>query len=213
MKSSGKLKCSSFRAAKRLPLLCLLVIVGGTVVSCENPQPILPTIQYEEPYRPIPIASRGRAQVRQLVRFFTETNPQIGINYLTLLARTYIDEAEAEGINSDIAFCQMAHETNFLRFGDDVQPGQNNFCGLGATGRDEPGLSFPSVEIGVRAHIQHLKAYANARPLRKKLVDPRFDRVRRAQAPYIEYLAGTWAKDPQYSIKLKQKLQMLEEHL
>ena len=193
--------------------MCVLVLVGGAVVSCESPQPILSTIQYDEPYRPIPIASRGRAQVRQLVRFFTETNARIGINYLTLLARTYIDEAEAEGINSDIAFCQMVHETDYLRFGDDVQPGQNNFCGLGATGRNEPGLSFPSVEIGVRAHIQHLKAYANARPLRKKLVDPRFSRVSRGQAPYIEYLAGTWATDPQYSVKLKRKLQALEKHL
>lgn len=201
------------RAARRLQLLCLLVLVGRIVVSCESPRPILHTIQYDEPYRPIPIASRGRAQVHQLVRFFTKTNPRIGINYLTLLARAYIDEAEAEGINSDIAFCQMVHETNYLRFGDDVQPGQNNFCGLGATGRDEPGLSFPSVEIGVRAHIQHLKAYANARPLRKKLVDPRFDRVSRGQAPYIEYLAGTWATDPQYGAKLKRKLQALEKHL
>jgi hypothetical protein len=189
------------------------VLVGGAVVSCENPQPILPTIQYDEPYRPIPIASQGRASIHQLVRFFTETNPRIGNNYLTMLARTYIDEADAEGINSDIAFCQMVHETNYLRFGEDVQPGQNNFCGLGATGRDEPGLSFPSVEIGVRAHIQHLKAYANARPLRKKLVDPRFGRVSRGEAPYIEYLAGTWATDPQYGVKLKRKLQMLEEHL
>jgi hypothetical protein len=213
MKSSGKLKSISFRAAKRLPLLCLLVLVGRIVVSCESPRPMLSTIRYDEPYRPIPIASRGRAQVRQLVRFFTETNPRIGINYLTQLARTYIDEAEAEGINSDIAFCQMVHETNYLRFGDDVQPGQNNFCGLGATDKGESGLSFPSVEIGVRAHIQHLKAYANARPLRRELVDPRFDRVSRAQAPYVEYLAGTWATDPQYGVKLKRKLQMLEKHL
>lgn len=213
MKSSGKFKSKSFQAAKRLQLFCILVLVGGTVVSCENPQQILPTIQYDEPYRPILIASRGRAQVRHLVRFFTETNPRIGINYLTLLARTYIDEAEAEGINSDIAFCQMVHETNYLRFGDNVQPGQNNFCGLGATDKDEPGLSFPSVEIGVRAHIQHLKAYANARPLRKRLVDPRFDRVNRGEAPYVEYLAGTWATDPQYGVKLKRKLQLLEEHL
>ena len=213
MKSPRKMKSSSLRTARRLQLLCILVLVGRIIVSCESPQPILPTIQYNEPYRPIPIASRGRAQVHQLVRFFTETNPRIGNNYLTMLARTYIDEAEAEGINSDIAFCQMVHETNYLRFGDDVQPGQNNFCGLGATGKDEPGLSFPSVEIGVRAHIQHLKAYANAQPLRKKLVDPRFGRVRRAQAPYIEYLAGTWAKDPQYSVKLKRKLEALEKHL
>jgi len=213
MKSSGKLKSSIFPAAKRLLLLCLLVFVGCIVVSCESPQPILPTIQYDEPYRPIPIASCGRAQVNNLVRFFTETNPRIGISYLTRLARAYIEEAAAEGINSDIAFCQMVHETDYLRFGDDVKPGQNNFCGLGATGKDEPGLSFPSVEIGVRAHIQHLKAYANARPLRKKLVDPRFDQVSRSQAPYIEYLAGTWATDPQYGVKLKRKLQALEKYL
>jgi len=201
------------RTVRRLQLLCVLVLVGGAVVSCENPQPILPTIQYEEPYRLIPIASRGRAQVHQLVRFFTETNPRIGTDYLTRLAHIYIYEAETEGINSDIAFCQMVHETDYLRFTEDVQPGQNNFCGLGATGRGEPGLSFPSVEIGIRAHIQHLKAYANARPLRKKLVDPRFDRVNRAEAPYIEYLTGTWATDPHYGVKLKRKLQMLEEHL
>lgn len=204
---------NSLQAARRIQLLCVLVLVGGAVVSCENPQPILRTTQYDEPYRPIPIASRGRAQVYQLIRFFTETNPRIGNNYLTRLARAYIDEAAAEGINSDIAFCQMVHETNYLRFGDDVQPGQNNFCGLGATGRGEPGLSFSSVEIGIRAHIQHLKAYANAQPLRKKLVDPRFGRVSRAQAPYVEYLTGTWATDPQYGVKLKRKLQMLEEHL
>jgi hypothetical protein len=201
------------QAARRMQLLCVLVLIGGTVVSCENPQPVLRTIQYDEPYRPIPIASRGRAQVYQLTRFFTETNPRVGINYLTRLAHIYIDEAEAEGINSDIAFCQMVHETDYLRFSDDVQPGQNNFCGLGATGRGEPGLSFSSVEIGVRAHIQHLKAYANAQPLRNKLVDPRFGRVSRGQAPYVEYLAGTWATDPQYGVKLKQKLQMLEERL
>jgi hypothetical protein len=211
MESAGKLKYSSFQAAKRLPLLCLLILVGRIVVSCENPQPILPTIQYNEPYRPIPIASRGRAQVYQLVRFFKETNPRISIDYLTQLARVYIAEAEVEGINSDIAFCQMAHETNYLRFGDNVRPEQNNFCGLGATDNNEPGFSFPSIVIGVRAHIQHLKAYANARPLRKKRVDPRFDKVSRSQAPYVEYLAGTWASDPQYGVKLKRKLQALEK--
>lgn len=212
LKSFWKPKIKDLQSARPL-LLIALVFAGGAVVSCDTPQPVLHTIQYYEPYRPIPIASLGRAQVPQLVRFFTETNPRIDINYLNRIARTYIEEAAAEGINSDIAFCQMVHETDYLRFGDDVQPGQNNFCGLGATGRDEPGLSFPSVEIGIRAHIQHLKAYANARPLRNKLVDPRFGRVNRAEAPYVEYLAGTWAKDTQYGVKLKQKLQALEKYL
>ncbi len=204
-------------AARRRILLCVSVMVGLGVVSCQSPQPKIRTaghtVGYNDPYRPIPIAARGRAQVQQLIQFFTETNPQIGINRLAMIARIYIDEAAAEGIDSDIAFCQMVHETNYLRFGGDVAAWQNNFCGLGATGGGKPGLSFPSVEIGIRAHIQHLKAYANAKPLRKQLVDPRFSRVRRGRSPCVEGLTGTWATDPQYAAKLKRKLRALEKHL
>ena len=213
MKSSGKFKMKDLRTATRLLFLCVSMMVGLAVVSCQSPQPKLRTVGYDNPYRPIPIAAGGRAQVHQLIQFFIETNPQIDINRLGKIASAYIDEAAAEGINSDVAFCQMVHETNYLRFSGDMKAGQNNFCGLGATGGGEPGLSFSSVEVGVRAHIQHLKAYANARPLRKKLVDPRFGLVRRARAPYVEDLTGTWAMDAQYGVKLKRKLQALEKHL
>lgn len=202
-----------FSSARQLLFPFVSVMVASAVVSCRSPQPNLPPARHDVGYHSIPIASRGRARAHQLIRFFTQTNPLIDIKYLRRIARLYIDEAAAEGINSDVAFCQMVHETNYLRFGGDVKPWQNNFCGLGATGGGKPGLSFPSVEVGVRAHIQHLKAYANAQPLRRKLVDPRFGRVRRAQAPYVEDLTGTWATDPQYAVKLKRKLKALEQHL
>jgi hypothetical protein len=213
MKSSKKYKMKNLPSLRRLLFLLVSVMVGFGVVSCQNSRPNLPPARNDVPYRPIPIAARGRARVHHLIRFFTQTNPLIDITYLSRIARLYIDEAAAEGINSDVAFCQMVHETNYLRFGGDVKPWQNNFCGLGATGGGKPGLSFPSVEVGVRAHIQHLKAYANAQPLRRKLVDPRFGRVRRAQAPYVKDLTGTWATDPQYAVKLKRKLKALEQHL
>lgn len=76
-------------------------------------------VKYNDPFRPIPIATGGRAKVNQLIQFFTETNPKIDINFLNKIAHTYIDEAAAEGINSDIAFCQMVHEANYLQFGGD----------------------------------------------------------------------------------------------
>ncbi len=90
---------------------------------------------------------------------------------------------------------------------------QNNFCGLGATGGGEPGHTFVSMEVGVRAHIQRLKAYANAQPLRRKCVDPRFTLVPRATGPYVEDLTGKWAADPQYGPKITRKPQALEKHL
>jgi hypothetical protein len=213
MESSVGSKIGDFPAAGRLLLLCVSAMVGLGVVSCQSPGPKIRTVGYNDPYRPIPIATRGRGRVSQLARFFTETNRRIEVDRLERIVRIYIDEAAAEGINSDIAFCQMVHETDYLRFGGDVAAWQNNFCGLGATGGGEPGLSFPSVEVGIRAHIQHLKAYANAQPLRKKLVDPRFSRIRRGLSPCVEGLTGTWATDPQYGAKLRRKLRMLEKHL
>lgn len=200
-----------FKRAKTTLLLLTTATLAG--ISCQSPTSVLHTVGYDEPYRPIPIATRGRADVLQLVRFFTETNPRIDIDRLATIATLYIKEARAEGINSDIAFCQMVHETDYLRFGKDVRPRQNNFCGLGATGGGNPGHSFPSVKIGIRAHIQHLKAYANSRRLRRKCVDPRFEKVRRGSAPYVKDLTKKWATDPQYATILKLKLRALEKYL
>jgi len=63
----------------------------------------------------------------------------------------------------------MAVETNFLtyrtgngRWGD-VNPKKNNFAGLGTTGGGVPGDSYPDVNTGVLAQIQHLVVYSGER--------------------------------------------------
>ena len=78
-----------------------------------------------------------------------------------------------------------------------------------ATGHGVPGASFKSVQIGIRAQIQHLKAYASTGPPRRGLVDPRFGRVPRGSAPYVEDLSGTWAADPHYGAKIRSMLRSL----
>jgi hypothetical protein len=108
-----------------------------------------------------------------------------------------------------VAFCQMCIETNFLRFGGDVHRRQNNFGGIGAIGNGVPGDSFESVQIGIRAQIQHLKAYGNRRRLRRRLVDPRFAKVRRGSGRHVEDLSGKWAADLNYGAKIREKLQSL----
>jgi len=96
-----------------------------------------------------------------------------------------------------------------LRFGGLVKPEMNNFCGLGSIGPEQPGLSFPSAQIGIRAHIQHLKAYATELPLNEELVDPRYNLVRRGTAPEVQGLAGTWAADRNYAEKIETILERL----
>ena len=122
--------------------------------------------------------------------FVKKVNPkalELGIYYLTF--------GEHYGIRGDIAFAQAMHETDYLRFTGVVRPEQNNFCGLGATGPDNPGASFKTPREGVLAHLQHLYAYASTKPLPDGFppIDPRFDYVKRGSAPTWVSLNGKWA--------------------
>ncbi|WP_337665267.1 tetratricopeptide repeat protein, partial [Mitsuokella jalaludinii] len=93
------------------------------------------------------------------------------------IVRYYYEEAGREGIRPDVALCQALKETGFFAYGGDVSPKQNNFCGLGATGNREPGASFATPQLGVRAHIQHLMAYATQERPHGAIVDPRYKHV------------------------------------
>jgi hypothetical protein len=145
----------------------------------------------------------GAVEAGVLARFILSANSQISPGYAGSLALFYVEEAKIEGINHDVAFAQMCLETGFLSFGGLVTPQMNNFCGLGSIGEGIPGESFSEPRIGVRAHIQHLKAYATTDPLKGELVDPRYRWVRRGSAPTTGGLSGTWAADTQYAQKIE----------
>ncbi len=121
---------------------------------------------------------------------------------LAKFVRIYAEEAKAEGVKPEVAFAQMCHETGFLRFGGSVVPDQCNFAGIGATGGGVRGDSYDSARIGIRAQIQHLKAYASTELLKNPQVDQRFKYVTRGCAPTVEGLSGTWAMDPSYATKI-----------
>ena len=155
----------------------------------------------------------GQLNAEQLSTYFVSRNSEADKEHIKEFAQYYIDEAAAEGINSDVAFAQMCLETGFLRFGGLVQPEFHNYCGLGAMDADHPGEIFETEELGVRAHIQHLQAYATTEDvaLHKELVDPRYNWVHKTK--YIETiyeLAGTWATDPQYGQKIEANLVNME---
>ena len=80
----------------------------------------------------------------------------------------------------------------------DVLPRQYNFAGIGATGGGVHGNSFKNAREGVRAQIQHLKAYASTEALKQACVDPRFGKVQRGIAPTVELLSRKWAVSASY---------------
>lgn len=110
-----------------------------------------------------------------------------GARTINQFAQIFYEEATAEGVRAEVAFTQCMKETGFLKYGGDVLPNQYNFAGIGATGAVH-GASFSNVRMGIRAQIQHLKAYGSISSLTNPCVDPRFNLVKRGSAQYVEWL-------------------------
>ncbi len=119
------------------------------------------------------------ATEQQCVDYLLSNNPypKIAVSPEELVSY-YYKEGAREGVRPDVAFAQALKETGFFRYGGTVTPDQNNYCGLGTTSTTVKGAYFPSSELGVRAHIQHLLAYASTRRPVSPLIDPRYDLVR-----------------------------------
>ena len=158
---------------------------------------------------PTAIMGKAQATAEQMKAYLKKKNPSVPQPVLDMLP-LYLSEGEMEGVRGDIAFAQSCLETgNFTFSGSAVTLPQNNFCGLGVTQRGKAGLSFESPQLGIRAQIQHLKAYASTDKLRKARIDPRFRYVTRGCAPYAEWLGQKenpqgkgWAAGEKYGEKI-----------
>ena len=203
-----KLNCKFFKWRIFLRAICIISAVY--LSSCHSY-----TEEQMEPVssgtaRNVSIMSYGKANTAQLENYFLKNNPSVNRSYLNKVTSAYLKEASYEGVNSDVAFVQMCHETNFLRFGNQVKQYQNNFAGIGATDDGAKGAAFKTIDEGIRAQIQHLKAYASRAKLNGRCVDPRFGEVKRGSAVYVSQLgSGKWASDPNYAKKLLYKINEL----
>lgn len=110
-----------------------------------------------------------------------------GASTINQFAQIVYEEAIAEGVKPEVVFTQCMKETAFLKYGGEVNPNQYNFAGIGATGSVH-GASFENVRMGIRAQVQHLKAYGSLDKLINQCVDPRFNLVSRGSAKYVEWL-------------------------
>ncbi|MCK5776366.1 MAG: glucosaminidase domain-containing protein [Bacteroidales bacterium] len=190
-------------------LSLLLMVMGLNAAEPFFPPRIIFTSQN---YYSIYIMDQGKSDINDLASMLQFYNPTINSDKANKIAAFYVKESLDEGVNHDIAFCQMVLETGFLKYGGSVKKQQNNFCGLGATGGNVAGEHFPDMQTGVRAHIQHLKAYASHRSVNNKCIDIRFKYVKRGIAPTIYGLTGKWASDPYYDKKIEDLLHRLFSH-
>ncbi len=155
----------------------------------------------EEPTDPEAVMGRSLVSAGQMVAAYldhgkpypAEVYGRFGAESIDEFCALVCEEAQAEGVRADVLYAQIMVETAWLQFGGQVSPEQCNFGGLGATNDGAAGATFEDVRTGLRAQVQHLKAYASTEDLQQECVDPRFDLVERGCAPLIDDLGGRWA--------------------
>ena len=134
------------------------------------------------------IMGNAVAAAEQMKAYLKAKNPSVAQSVLDMVP-LYLSEGKVEGVRGDIAFAQSCLETgNFTFSGSAVTLSQNNFCGMGVTGGGVKGNSFDTPQLGIRAQVQHLKAYASTEALKNACIDPRFKYVTRGCAEYVEWL-------------------------
>ena len=185
------------------------------IVYITTPEPVQTVLQETTnlntgQWQSISILGESMVSSKELTRLARENNPNAPD-----LAELYISIGREYGIRGDIAFCQAAKETGWWKYGGLVEPEQNNYCGLSATGTAataeedlrgaDPervwfeegchGAFFDTPATGVEAHIQHLYAYATTAPLPsgKSILSPRFALIKRGNSVNWEDLSGKWA--------------------
>lgn len=144
-----------------------------------------------------PQATAGQARMWIVAR--AQGGPYDNIT-LRKIATTYYEVGAEYGVRPDLALCQAAKETGFFKYRradgtpGDVRPEQWNFAGIGATG-GVPGISFASIEQGVRAHVLRMRMYAVNDPSAYDegiLVRP-LPSTHWGKYPTIEQFNGVWA--------------------
>ena len=154
-----------------------------------------------------------RLSTSQILAWFHARQPQPAGRYaatvpVEVLAAYFLDEGTAENVGGDVAFMQSIVETGWFRFAGSVPPSANNFAGIGAADSSPMAATFPDARTGVRAQIQHLRAYADpgaltctVPPLHNPCADPRFHLVLpKGKAPTWNQMgSGNWASATTYA--------------
>lgn len=199
------------RAAALVVTAGLAVSGTGCLPAARTAVPAAPSTTVPNPPRvaPWPVMGEPRVTADQLVAWFRSkrTSGYAASVPVDELARLYLEEGRASGVAGDLAFVQAVLETGWFRFSDRVPGSFNNFAGIGAHDGGTGAAAFGSARLGVRAHVQFLRAYADPHVTVATLghppVSPRWAAIAdwvNGKAPlWSQFGNGTWASSAEYA--------------
>ena len=206
---------SRSRRCRRSLIACVAMLIALTAVVALPQPPDARAVGADDS-----IVGPSRVSPAQIVAWFrakTSSPYRAGVP-LETLAAFYINEGNRAGVRGDIAFAQSVLETRWFSFpaGGLLTPQQNNFAGIGACDSCATGVTFATVQLGVRAQVQQLRRYADpdsrstnigSSPVRALWpTDTLYDRMDRTHgwAPSWQSLSGTWATALSYAATIDQ---------
>jgi hypothetical protein len=206
-------------------VFALTLFCAVPIASCSPPPPAASTsTPPADATDPGPVMGAARINAAELASWF-ESRGVVGARptvSIAELARLFIDEGNREGVAGDVAFVQSVLETGWFTFPDrgQVRPWFNNFAGIGAVdgGSVAGPAQFADARTGVRAQIQHLRAYADptvtCSNFATTTVTPRCHLVvPKGKAPtWSQFGGGVWATDPTYASKIERLYGQLVAH-
>jgi hypothetical protein len=203
------------RFFQRVGRVLILGLVAA-LASCNSKSPVSPSPSPTPTPTTVAIMGPARLTPAQIVAWFNNRTPRPPGSYsatvsLETMAQYFVEEGAAEGVTGDVAFMQSVVETAWFRFSGSIPAAWNNFAGIGATDTNPTPAIFPDARTGVRAQIQHLRAYADPTaltctvpPLSNPCVDPRFHLVvPKGRAPTWNQMGnGNWATASTYAASI-----------
>ena len=192
------------RRRSALPLAVVALVIGVLAAA----SPLLPP-PASAAANATPVMAPNHVGAADLAGWFRSTGKTAhSTASIDSMATYFISEGADEGVSGDVAFAQSIVETGYFTFSTRVPASSNNFSGLGAVDGGQGAAKFSTARTGVRAQIQHLRAYGDptvtTAKLHHTLVDPRFDLVSpKGKAPTWDTFGnGVWATDPDYAGKV-----------
>lgn len=157
------------------------------------------------------LLAQPRATQKALVRYMLlRKHGKYSDDDVRAILKRYLATSKRAGVDPLLVISQMILETGNLTSHWSQRP-RRNPAGIGVTGEPGVGISFPTWDKAVRAHVGRLLAYAipkgggnvAQRGLIKEALAVRpLPDNRRGCAPTVKGLAGTWATDTNYANKI-----------
>lgn len=194
---------------KRVLVISGLALIFGITACTPLPPPSAPATT-APPVPLTPIMGAPQYSDIQLTAWYKskgKTLPAGSCATVAQLAKLYIIEGFREGVRGDIAFIQAMLETGWLQHSERVPASFCNYSGIGAVDGGTGANQFVNATVGVRAQIQHLRAYADSTAtcgnFKVPTVDPRCKYVSKGKITVWEKMGnGNWATDPGYGSKI-----------